>query len=133
MLDNKGVHQKQEKDKPIVYACHGCCNLAQMAHNVSLNLDDDGIAEMSCVTGIVAKVTPIMDLAYSGRPIIVIDGCSLSCTKLCLAMADLQPDFYYKISDLEFERRSECDDSLLENSIAIKSIYAQLYKEGIGF
>jgi uncharacterized metal-binding protein len=133
VLENKTKQKMGKNSKPIVYSCHGCCNLAQMAHNVSLNLDDDGIAEMSCVSGIVGKVIPIMELAYSGRPLIVIDGCNLSCTKLCLQVGNLQPDFYYQISDLGFERHVKCDDSLTENAIAIKSIYDQLYKEGIGF
>ncbi len=104
-----------------------------MAHNISLNLDGDGIAEMSCVSGVVGKVAPIVELASSGRTIIAIDGCGLSCTKLCLEASGLNADYYYQISDLGFEKRSKWDDSLTENTIAMKSIYKQLFKEGIGF
>lgn len=131
------VHKKNEQvqqiDKPIVYSCSGCSNLAQMAHNISLNLDGDGIAEMSCISGVVGKVGPIMDLAHSGRPIIAIDGCSLSCTKSCLEASGLNADYYYQISDLGFEKRSKWNDSLTENTIAMKSIYDQLFEAGIGF
>jgi len=133
MLHNKATQQIEKTTKPIVYSCSGCSNLAQMAHNISLNLDDDGLAEMSCIAGVVGKVPPIMALANSGRPIIVIDGCDLSCTKSCLDVSNLHVDYYYQISDLGFKKRSKCDDSLIENAIAIKSIYNQLYKEGIGF
>jgi uncharacterized metal-binding protein len=121
------------KGKPIVYSCSGCSNLAQMAHNIALNLDGDGIAEMSCMSGVVGRVIPMMELANSGRPIIAIDGCSLSCTKSCLELCNLQADYYYQISDLGFEKRSKWDDSLTENALAIKSIYDHLYKSGIGF
>ena len=104
-----------------------------MLRNVGLNLDGDDIAEMSCISGVVGKVGPIMDLAYSGRPIIAIDGCSLSCTKSCLEASDLKADYYYLISDLGFDKRSKWDDSLTENTIAMKSIYDQLFEAGIGF
>lgn len=133
MSDNKKIEKTEQDKKPIVYSCSGCSNLAQMAHNISLNLDGDGIAEMSCVAGVIGKVGPIMALANSGRPIIAIDGCSLSCTKSCLEASDLKADYYYLISDLGFEKRNKWNDSLTENTIAMKSIYDQLFEAGIGF
>jgi len=133
MSDNPKKNPTIKQGKPIVYACSGCSNLAEMAHNISLNLDDDGIAEMSCVSGVVGKVIPMIELANSGRPIIAIDGCDLSCTKACLEVSGLHADYYYQISDLGFEKRSKLDDSLTDNAIAIKSIYEQLFDNGIGF
>jgi len=130
---NSKIEKTEQDKKPIVYSCSGCSNLAQMAHNISLNLDGDGIAEMSCVAGVIGKVGPIMELANSGRPIIAIDGCSLSCTKSCLEASDLKADYYYLISDLGFEKRNKWNDSLTENTIAMKSIYDQLFEAGIGF
>ncbi len=126
-------NQKEITSKPIVYACSGCSNLAQMAHNISLNLDGDGIAEMSCISGVVGQVAPIVELAKSGRPIIAIDGCGLGCTKSCLDASGLETTHYYKISDLGFEKRSKWKDSLTENTIAMKTIYDELFKVGIGF
>jgi len=119
--------------KPIVYSCSGCSNLAQMAHNISLTLDGDGIAEMSCISGVVGKVKPIMDLAKSGRAIIAIDGCELGCTKACLDNSNLNVDHYFKISDLGFEKRDKWNDSLTENTIAMKSIYDGLLAAGVNF
>ena len=133
MTDHGKIKQVEQSQKPIIYSCSGCSNLAQMAHDISLNLDCDGIAEMSCIAGVVGKVGPMLDMAKSGRPIIAIDGCSLSCTKACLEASDLKADYYYQISDLGFEKRSKWDDSLTENTIAMKSIYEQLIKAGIGF
>jgi len=131
--NNKEIESSEQQQKPIVYSCSGCSNLAQMAHDISLNLDADGIAELSCVAGVVGKVGPLVDLANSGRPVIAIDGCSLSCTKLCLEASNLKADYYYLISDLGFEKRSKWDNSLTENTIALKSIYEQLLEAGIGF
>jgi uncharacterized metal-binding protein len=131
--DNTKIEKTEQDKKPIVYSCSGCSNLAQMAHNISLNLDGDGIADMSCIAGVIGKVGPIMDLANSGRSIIAIDGCSLSCTKACLEATGLKAGYYYLISDLGFEKRSKWHDSLTENTIAMKSIYDQLFEAGIGF
>lgn len=133
MTDHEKIKQVEQSQKPIIYSCSGCSNLAQMAHDISLNLDCDGIAEMSCIAGVVGKVGPMLDMAKSGRPIIAIDGCGLSCTKACLEASDLKADYYYQISDLGFEKRSKWDDSLTENTIAMKSIYEQLIEAGIGF
>jgi uncharacterized metal-binding protein len=121
----------KENEKPIVYSCSGCSNLAQMAHHISLNLDGDGMAEMSCVSGVVGKVAPILAVAKSGRPVIAIDGCDLGCTKSCLEASDVKIEHYFKISDLGFEKRDKWDDSLTENTIAMKSIYDDLFKVGL--
>jgi uncharacterized metal-binding protein len=131
VVKNIDKEQPTVQGKPIVYSCSGCSNLAQMAHNISLNLDGDDMAEMSCISGVIGKVPSIMALAQSGRPIIAIDGCDLGCTKACLDASDLAVDHYYKISDLGFEKRSKWDDSLTENAIAMKSMYDALFKVGI--
>jgi len=113
--------------KPIVYSCTGCSNLARMAHDIALNMDSDGIAEMSCISGVIGKVEPIQKIASEGRPIIIIDGCDLSCTKSCADACGMKVDKYYKISDFGFEKRSKWQDSLTENSIAMNKIYDDLY------
>jgi len=127
------TNSDNQRGKPIVYSCSGCSNLAQMAHNISLTLDGDGIAEMSCISGVVGNVKPIMDLANSGRPIIAIDGCDLGCTKACLDKSGIKTDHYFKISDLGFDKRDKWNDSLTENTVAMKSIYDGLIKSGISF
>jgi uncharacterized metal-binding protein len=119
--------------KPIVYSCSGCSNLARMAYDIALNLDNNDVAEMSCVSGVIGKVGPVQQLGESGRPIIAIDGCSLGCTKSCLDASDIKVDHYFDISEYGFEKRSKWDDSLTENAIAMKKIYDSLYQAGVKF
>ena len=121
------------KTIPIIYSCSGCSNLAQMAHDIALTLDSNGIAEMSCVSGVIGKVQPIVDIAESGRPIYAIDGCSLGCTKSCLTACGSKADQYFDISKYGFEKRSKWDDSLTENSIALNNVYDELLKAGVTF
>jgi len=120
-----------DNNKAIIYSCSGCSNLARMAHDIALTLDGDGIADMSCISGVIGKVAPIQAIAHSGRPIIAIDGCSMGCTKSCLDACDLQADHYFDISELGFDKRDKWDDSLTENSIALTTIYKKLHQAGI--
>jgi uncharacterized metal-binding protein len=120
-----------DNSKPIIYSCSGCSSLARMAHDIALTLDGDGIAEMSCISGVIGKVAPIQAIAHSGRPIIAIDGCSMGCTKSCLDACDLKAEHYFDISELGFDKRDKWDDSLTENSIALTTIYAKLFESGI--
>jgi uncharacterized metal-binding protein len=120
-------------EKPIVYSCSGCSNVARIAHDIALNLDSDGIAEMSCVSGVIGNVAPIKAIATSGRSIIAIDGCELACTKTCLMKADVDITQYFVITDLGIEKRDKWQDSLTENSKAMVHIYGELSKQGINF
>lgn len=120
-------------NKPVVYSCSGCSNLARMAHDIALTLDGDNIAEMSCVSGVIGKVIPIVNIAESGRPIIAIDGCSLGCTKACLDACEIKTDHYFVMSDFGFDKRSKWEDSLSENNIALKQVYSKLYESGYGY
>ncbi len=117
--------------KPLVYACSGCSNLARMAHDIALTLDGDGIADMSCISGVIGKVAPVMDVAHSGRPIIAIDGCNMGCTKACLDACNLSAEHYFDLSEFGFDKRDKWDDSLTENSAAMRGIYDRLYQAGI--
>jgi uncharacterized metal-binding protein len=119
--------------KPVVYSCSGCSNVARVAHDIALNLDSDGIAEMSCVSGVIGNIPPIKAIAMSGRKIIAIDGCSLACTKTCLDASDVETSEYFVITDLGIEKRDKWQDSLTENSKAMVHIYGELSKKGINF
>lgn len=120
-------------DKPVVYSCSGCSNVARISHDIAMNLDGDNIAEMSCVSGVIGDVAPVKAIATSGRKIIAIDGCSLACTKKCLDESKVNIDHYFVITDLGIEKRDKWKDSLLENSNAMQHIYSKLMDQGITF
>lgn len=120
-------------EKPVVYSCSGCSNVARIAHDISLNLDSDGIAEMSCVSGVIGNVAPVKAIAISGRTLIAIDGCQLSCTKTCLDAAGVETAHHFVLTDIGIEKRDKWQDSLAENSKAMVHVYSELSKSGIGF
>lgn len=75
--------------QPLVYSCSGCSSAAQLANDLAVRLDRAGLAEMSCIAGIGGNVRSLVrkarEAVETGRPIVAIDGCILSCTKCALA------------------------------------------------
>lgn len=120
-------------NKPVVYACSGCSNVARIAHDIALNLDSDGLAEMSCVSGVIGNVEPVKEIATNASKIIVIDGCGLNCTKSCLDASKINIDHHFVITDFGIEKRGKWQDSLADNGKAMTNIYADLLKSGINF
>jgi hypothetical protein len=53
---------------------------------------------MSCIAGVGGNVKKLVKLAKSGRKLIVVDGCSLACSKACLANHELKPHLHFDLS-----------------------------------
>jgi len=121
---------REKTGKPIVYACSGCSNLAQMAHDIALTMDRDGIAEMSCISGVVGDVEPIVRFAKSNRPLIVIDGCSLACTRACCEKAGLDIDLFIALSDFGIEVADKKEVHFNESAMALARVYKVLTENG---
>lgn len=93
------------KHKPLVYSCSGCSSAAQMANHLALSLDSLGVAEMSCIAGIGGKVAPILRIAHSGRLIVALDGCKLSCVRETLKSESLEPHTHVRLDLLGVKKR----------------------------
>ncbi|RTR04512.1 putative zinc-binding protein [Halomonas nitroreducens] len=93
------------KSRPLVYACSGCSDVAQLANEVALRLDHAGDAEMSCIAGVGGGVPGLVRTARSERPIVAIDGCQMHCARHCLANADVTPTEHVRLYDLGLKKR----------------------------
>lgn len=86
---------------PLVYSCSGCSSAAQMANHIAIALDRRGLAEMSCIAGVGGDVPSLVKVARSaketGRPIVGIDGCALSCVQHTLARHDIEPTVAHQL------------------------------------
>ncbi|MDP6957202.1 MAG: putative zinc-binding protein [Planctomycetota bacterium] len=96
--------QKTEK-LPLVYACSGCSNNAQLANQVALQMDREQRAEMSCIAGVGGNVPSMVKKAKSGRKIIALDGCKLHCVKGCLANHQVDANVHLTLTDLGLKKR----------------------------
>ena len=92
-------------NKPIIYSCSGCSNVAQLTNDVALHLDKQGIAEMSCIAGVGGGVPALVKKAKSGRKIIALDGCPLHCVKYCLDSQDIKDYDHLTLTDHDFKKR----------------------------
>ena len=54
---------------------------------------------MSCIAGVGGGVPGLVKLAQSGRPILALDGCRLSCVQACLRQAGVQASQALLLSD----------------------------------
>ena len=90
---------------PLVYACSGCSNVAQLANNLAVRLDRSGLAEMSCIAGVGGHVAALVNKARSGRPILALDGCPLACVKGCLDQHGVEADLHLVLNQYGVRKR----------------------------
>lgn len=97
--------------KPLVYSCSGCSNVAQLANDLAVVLDREGLAQMSCIAGVGGQVKQLIKVAQSGRPILAVDGCPLNCVKQTLATVDVVPTWHIELTSLGYKKRDHenCD------------------------
>lgn len=100
---------KRNRDLPLVYSCSGCSSAAQLANHVAVRMDRTGHAEMSCIAGVGGDVPSLVRVAKSGRPIIAIDGCVLSCVKNSLARHGVEPAIHHELSKMGVRKRYGTD------------------------
>ncbi|MGZ4399391.1 MAG: putative zinc-binding protein [Gaiellaceae bacterium] len=74
-----GSKQVAEAGGPLVFACSGASNLGQLANEIAVRLDRGRLAEMSCAEAVGIEADPPFAAARSGRPVVAISGCPLSC------------------------------------------------------
>jgi uncharacterized metal-binding protein len=93
---------------PLVYSCSGCSSAAQMANHFAIVLDRRGLAEMSCIAGVGGNVPSLVRVAKSaaesGRPIVAIDGCALTCVKHTLARHGVEPAVSHELQHYEVRK-----------------------------
>ncbi|MDP2247097.1 MAG: putative zinc-binding protein [Nitrosomonadales bacterium] len=114
------------KELPLVYSCSGCSSAAQTANYIALKLDRDGVAEMSCISGVGGDVPHLVKIARSGRPIVALDGCPLACTLHCLAQRGLSADYYLQLHEHGVKKKYHADfdhehADRIANAVAIEA------------
>jgi len=101
--------EKPRKTMPLIYSCSGCSNIAQLANQIAIELDREGVAEMSCIAGVGGGVASLVKKAKSGREIISFDGCHLHCVKNCLANHEIKSTYHYTLTDFGIRKKYHLD------------------------
>ena len=96
-------------DQPLIYSCSGCSSAAQLANHLAIRMDRAGAAEMSCLAGLGGDVKPLVALAKSGRPIVMLDGCGIQCGRRTLARHGIEADLHWNLSRLGVKKEKHAD------------------------
>lgn len=120
--------RNEKKSKPIIYSCSGCSNVAQLANDIAVKVNEENIAEMSCIVGVGGKVKPLLKKAQSGRPIILIDGCPLQCGKACLDNVDIVPDKHIILTDLKLKKKYNTKLNLEDEQAVYQHVVNEIIK-----
>lgn len=98
--------RSKEVKLPLIYSCSGCSNVAQLANDMAVEFNSEGIAEMSCIVGVGGNVKPLVRKARENRPIVVIDGCILQCAKACLSTIGIEPNEHIILTDHSLKKEN---------------------------
>ena len=90
---------KKSERLPLIYSCSGCSNVAQLANAVALELQARNVGQMSCIAGVGGGVKGLVQMAQSGRTIVVLDGCPLHCSAACLNQVGVRPDIHLTLTE----------------------------------
>ena len=93
-----------------------------MTNYLALQLDRKSVAEMSCIVGVGGNVKKLLHTAKSGLPIVVIDGCPLSCAKACLNNHDIQPTHHFELSKFGVAKKYHADFNLEEANKILQTL-----------
>ena len=107
---------------PIVYACSGCSNLAQLANDLALWLHQDGNAQMASIAGVAGHVDTHLAILHSGRPVIALDGCYRGCVSQCLSQEHVDPRWHVQLDSCGIAAQAEGSCSLQETFAAMQYV-----------
>jgi len=116
---------------PLVYSCAGCTHGAQIANDIATWLHREGVAEMSCISGISGCVHELLSVAHSGREILALDGCAQRCVHKILQQQSIEPTWHVDLTDVLEEKIDTVNNpnkeySLTDTYHALEYVYAKL-------
>ena len=99
----------------IIYACSGGSNLGQLSNDVAKGLSMEGKGRMSCLAGVGAHVSTIVESGRAASDVLAIDGCGLCCAKKALEHVGITVTRHVVLTDLGIEKSydlSRCDEHI---------------------
>jgi len=87
-----------QANKVVVFPCSGGSNCGQIANDVAVHLNEEGIGTLFCLAGIGAHIPGVIESAKSAKRIVAIDGCFVECAKKTLEHAGLTITDYIDIT-----------------------------------
>lgn len=108
---------------PVVFACAGRSDAAELTWKLARELDRRGLAEMSCLAGVGAGKAPFLR-KIQNRSVWVIDGCPIECGLGIFALRDLPIARHIRLHDLGL-RKNHIDIDRIDMDALIDRIMNQ--------
>jgi len=110
-------HKSQKH--PVVLACAGCSSAGRLAYDLALELDRRGHAEMSCLAGVGAK-RKVFLRKLEDRPIWIIDGCPIECSRGVMEQVDREADVHIKLHDYGVAKKAAPAAGVSMNALVVR-------------
>ena len=89
----------------VVFTCSGAANVGQIANQAAVDLQQEGIAKMLCLSAVGSHNQEMIALGRSADRIVGIDGCGASCTKKTLEHAEITITDHVMVTDLSLAKK----------------------------
>ncbi len=104
----------------LLFPCSGGSNVGQIANQVAIQLNEEGVGTLYCLAGIGAHDEVMLDTTTAAKRVVAIDGCSTACAKRTLEHAGLMVTNHFNVNE-EVEKVHDFKLSLEDiSSIAAK-------------
>ena len=110
---------KPADEQPIVFACGGESQIAQIANDIAITLQKNHVASMGCISAIANDLPEQLAEAKKSLSIIALDGCPHQCVKKCLSNKNIVIDHYFDLSEIRENHTKESNTA--SNIKAIKN------------
>jgi uncharacterized metal-binding protein len=111
--------------KTLVLGCSGGSNVGQVANNVMIEMDKDGVGNAYCLAGLGADLSGFVESARAGRTILI-DGCPVGCGKKAFEKHGITPTEYFIVTELGIEKKHAFDKLAEETEQALGQIMANI-------
>ena len=88
----------------MILSCSGGSNVGQLSNQAAVELTQEGFGKMFCLAGIGGELSGFVQSARDVPEMLVLDGCSVGCARVCLAKAEVPLKSYLVLTDLGIEK-----------------------------
>jgi len=82
-----------------ILPCSGGSNCGQIANQVAVRLDEEGVGHIYCLAGIGAHIDGMVESARGAKRIVALDGCQVACAKKTIEHAGLTVTDWICVTD----------------------------------
>ena len=113
----------------ILLPCSGGSNCGQIANQVAVKLDEEGVGKIYCLGGIGAHIKGMVESAKSAKRIVALDGCDVACAKKTIEHAGLLVTDWVCVTDEGIAKNHQFKIAAKETNLIIRRTKESLTKQ----